>query len=44
MPLSDADAQFLMDHHSAAMITLGADGCPKVARMAVALIDVRHAL
>ena len=39
MALSDADERFLADHHSAAMITVGTDGCPKVARMAVALID-----
>ena len=39
MALSDADERFLSDHHSAAMITVGTDGCPKVARMAVALID-----
>ncbi len=37
--LSESDAQFLKDHHSAAMITLGADGMPKVVRCGVALVD-----
>jgi len=41
MSLSDADLAFLQDNHSAAMITVGADGGPKVARVAVALVDDR---
>ncbi len=41
MQLSDADIQFLTEQHSAAMITLGADGRPKAARVAVALVDGR---
>lgn len=41
MHLSDADVKFLTDNHGAAMITVGADGRPKVARVATALIDGR---
>lgn len=41
MPLSDADIEFLTANHSAAMVTVGADGRPKVARIAVALVDGR---
>ncbi len=39
MGLSDGDLAFLADNHSAAMITLGPDGLPKVARVAVAMVD-----
>ena len=39
MTLSERDAQFLSDNHSAAMITVGEDGRPKAARVGVALID-----
>jgi uncharacterized pyridoxamine 5'-phosphate oxidase family protein len=39
--LSDADVQFLTVNHGAAMITVGPDGRPKVARVAVALVDGR---
>lgn len=41
MSLSDADLAFLEDNHSAAMITVGPDGAPKVARVAVAVVDGR---
>jgi PPOX class probable F420-dependent enzyme len=37
--LSDSDLAFLQDNHSAAMITRGADGMPKVARCGVLLVD-----
>jgi hypothetical protein len=39
MGLSDKDIGFLQDHHSAAMITVGADGLAKAARVGVALVD-----
>ncbi|MDQ6927091.1 MAG: pyridoxamine 5'-phosphate oxidase family protein [Actinomycetota bacterium] len=39
MALSENDISFLEVNHSAAMITIGADGLPKVARVAVALVD-----
>jgi uncharacterized pyridoxamine 5'-phosphate oxidase family protein len=39
MSLSADDLEFLKDHHSAAMITVGADGMAKVARVGVALVD-----
>ncbi|MGH8931751.1 MAG: pyridoxamine 5'-phosphate oxidase family protein [Egibacteraceae bacterium] len=39
MSLSDRDIEFLKDHHSAAMITVGADGFAKTARVAVVLVD-----
>jgi hypothetical protein len=41
MSLSPDDVDFLEDHHSAAMITVGADGMAKVARVGVALVDGR---
>ncbi|MGH7609069.1 MAG: pyridoxamine 5'-phosphate oxidase family protein [Candidatus Dormibacteria bacterium] len=41
MPLSDRQAAFLAEQHSAAMITTGADGRPKVARVGVALVEGR---
>ncbi|MEA2704047.1 MAG: hypothetical protein QOD63_1992 [Actinomycetota bacterium] len=41
MGLSDHDVAFLKDSHSAAMITVTADGVAKVARVAVALVDGR---
>lgn len=41
MDLSPDDLAFLRDHHAAAMITIGADGRPKVARVGVALVDGR---
>jgi PPOX class probable F420-dependent enzyme len=36
--LSDADLDFLDEHRSAAMITIGAGGVPKVARVGVARV------
>ena len=39
MPLSEPDREFLRDHQSAAMITIGADGLAKLARIGVALVD-----
>lgn len=39
MPLSDADLQFLEHHHSAAMITVAANGIAKPTRVSVALVD-----
>jgi uncharacterized pyridoxamine 5'-phosphate oxidase family protein len=37
--LSEQDLAFLTEHHSAAMITVGADGRPKAARVGVAVVD-----
>jgi hypothetical protein len=37
--LSETDRAFLEGNNSAAMITVGADGVPKVARVAVALVE-----
>jgi hypothetical protein len=37
--LSERDAQFLTDNHAAAMVTVGGDGRPKLARVGVALVD-----
>jgi pyridoxamine 5'-phosphate oxidase-like protein len=39
MSLTPDDLEFLKDHHSAAMITVAADGMAKVARVGVALVD-----
>jgi len=39
--LSDDDLAFLDRQHSAAMITVGEDGLPKVARVGVARVDGR---
>jgi len=39
--LSPGDLAFLEANHSAAMITVGSDGRPKVARVGVALVDGR---
>jgi PPOX class probable F420-dependent enzyme len=39
MSLTQPDSDFLIDHHSAAMITVGRDGTPKVSRVGVALVD-----
>jgi PPOX class probable F420-dependent enzyme len=39
MSLSEQDIEFLTNNHSAAMITVGRDGTPKVARVGVALVD-----
>jgi hypothetical protein len=39
MSLSETDVKYLNDHHSAAMITIGADGNAKAARVGVALVD-----
>lgn len=39
MSLSTDDVKFLEDHHSAAMITVTADGRAKVARVGVAMVD-----
>lgn len=41
MTLSDNDREYLATNQSAAMITAGGDGRPKVARVAVALVDGR---
>lgn len=41
MSLSEHDAAFLTENHAAAMITVGADGRPKAARVGVALVDGR---
>jgi uncharacterized pyridoxamine 5'-phosphate oxidase family protein len=39
MSLTEQDIDFLTNHHSAAMITVGRGGTPKVARVGVALVD-----
>jgi len=39
MTLSPEDAAFIEEHASAAMITVGQDGTPKVARVGIALVD-----
>jgi PPOX class probable F420-dependent enzyme len=39
MSLTAQDVDFLTSHHAAAMITVGPDGTPKVARVGVALVD-----
>jgi PPOX class probable F420-dependent enzyme len=39
MSVTQQDRDFLTDHHSAAMITVGRDGTPKVSRVGVALVD-----
>ena len=39
MKLTDPELAFLEKNHSAAMITVNADGVPKVVRVGVALID-----
>jgi PPOX class probable F420-dependent enzyme len=39
MILTEQDVDFLTSHHAAAMITVGRDGTPKVARVGVALVD-----
>ena len=39
MSLSERDIDFLTNNHSGAMITVGRDGIPKVARVGVALVD-----
>ena len=39
MPLSNDDVGFLSQNHSAAMITVGADGLAKAVRIGVALVD-----
>jgi PPOX class probable F420-dependent enzyme len=39
MSLEPRDLDFLQDHHTAAMVTIGDDGRPKIARVAVALVD-----
>ncbi|HEX3394641.1 MAG TPA: pyridoxamine 5'-phosphate oxidase family protein [Acidimicrobiales bacterium] len=39
MALSDSDREYLETNHSAAMITVGGDGRPKVARVAVTVVD-----
>lgn len=41
MALSADDVGFLENNHSAAMVTVGDDGLPKIARVAVVLIDDR---
>jgi PPOX class probable F420-dependent enzyme len=39
MSPTEQDIDFLTNHHSAAMITVGRDGTPKVSRVGVALVD-----
>ena len=39
MALSSAETKFLETQHSAAMITIGSGGVPKVVRIGVALVD-----
>jgi uncharacterized pyridoxamine 5'-phosphate oxidase family protein len=39
MKLTDSELAFLEKNHSAAMVTVSADGIPKVVRVGVALID-----
>src|SRR5438132_4401903 len=39
MGLSDRDVNFLVDNHSAAMITVGADGIARAVRVGVAVVD-----
>jgi general stress protein 26 len=39
MPVSKDDLAFVEQHHAAAMITVGADGRPKVARVGTAFVD-----
>jgi Pyridoxamine 5'-phosphate oxidase len=41
MALSSDDEAYLQRQHSAGMVTIGADGLPKVARVAVVLVDGR---
>jgi hypothetical protein len=41
MKLSDSELAFLSANHSAAMVTVAADGIAKVARVGVAMIDGR---
>jgi hypothetical protein len=39
MPLSDDELEFLRQHRSAAMITVGAEGFPKAVRIGLGLVD-----
>src|SRR5258708_20966799 len=39
MSLSERQRQFVEDHNAAAMVTVGADGLAKVARVGVAVVD-----
>ncbi|HWC71027.1 MAG TPA: pyridoxamine 5'-phosphate oxidase family protein [Actinomycetota bacterium] len=39
MGLSDSDLEWLRDHRSAAMITIGADGMAKAVRVGLAFVD-----
>lgn len=39
MPLSEQDIAFLHEPRAAGMVTLAKDGTPKIARVAVALVD-----
>lgn len=41
MDLSEKDIGWLRDHRPAAMVTVGEDGFPKVARVGVAVVDGR---
>lgn len=41
MTFTEQQRRFLTQNHSAAMVTLGRDGTPKIARVGVALIDGR---
>ena len=41
MPLSEQETSFLEAHQTAAMVTISADGMPKVARVGVSLVDGR---
>src|SRR5579862_1954126 len=41
MTLSESDIGFLQKNHSAAMITVAADGVAKAARVGIALVDAK---
>ena len=41
MSLTEKDIQWIRDHRSAAMVTVGDDGLPKAVRVGVALVDGR---
>lgn len=41
MALTQQETSFIEAHQSAAMVTLGADGTPKLARVGVAMVDGR---
>ena len=41
MPLTPEQSEFVRDHRSAAMVTVGADGVPKPVRIAYQIVDGR---